>query len=185
MKILPIHTSLDVVRNDVLIDLYVNQGCSQKIVSDVFGVCKKTIRKRLIELGILKSRSEVIKLNWELGQKYNHEKSGFKRGKEHISWKGGRVKHKNRGYVWIYAPNHPRAKNSRYVLEHILIWEKANGKPLPKDYVIHHLNGVRDDNRIENLFACPRKRHIRQFPNTYIRMLQKRIRELEMVDKND
>lgn len=34
--------------------------------------------------------------------------------------------------------------------EHRVIWEEYHG-PIPKDMIIHHKNGKRDDNRIENL----------------------------------
>ena len=167
---------------DVLKVLYLDFGLNQKQVAKIFGVCKKTVCKQLKKLGILRSRSEVNMLNWKYGQKYNHDKSGFKKGKEHVSWKGGRFED-SRGYIRIYAPNHPRAKKHSYVSEHILVWEKTHEKLLPMDFLIHHLNGIRNDNRPENLFAMPRKRHISDYPNTYIRELQKKIRELEM--RND
>jgi len=67
---------------------------------------------------------------------------------------------------------------SGYVYEHILVWEKANGRPLPDGYVVHHLNGLKYDNRPENLVAIPKgKHHFRLF---YME-LQKRIRQLESI----
>ena len=35
------------------------------------------------------------------------------------------------------------------------IWQEAHG-PIPKDWLIHHLNGDTEDNRLENLAAVPR-----------------------------
>jgi hypothetical protein len=58
-------------------------------------------------------------------------------GKDHPNWKGGRS-NASRGYININQPNHPRAKNTNQVHEHILIAEKALGKYLPDKAVIHH-----------------------------------------------
>lgn len=49
-------------------------------------------------------------------------------------------------------PKHPRSpSNSGYVFEHILVMEDYLERFLVDGETIHHLNGVRDDNRIENL----------------------------------
>jgi len=42
--------------------------------------------------------------------------------------------------------------------EHRIIWEKHHGK-IPDDHCIHHINGDKKDNRIENLECMSRKEH--------------------------
>lgn len=72
----------------------------------------------------------------------------FKRGALHHYWRGG--VYKDRGYVFIHSPDHP-FKNKNYVPEHRLIMEKYLGRYLRPEEVVHHINEVTDDNRIENL----------------------------------
>jgi hypothetical protein len=51
----------------------------------------------------------------------------------------------------IRAPGHPRAQRSPYVFDHILVAESLRGRYLVAGESVHHINGVRDDNRPENL----------------------------------
>ena len=77
--------------------------------------------------------------------KYEHKHLVGKRSK---NWKGG--KSKKEGYIVVWCPNHPHAKNG-YVLEHRLIMEAHLGRTLKPTEVVHHINQITDDNRIENL----------------------------------
>jgi len=98
------------------------------------------------------------------------------RGENNPHWNGGRSL--SRGYVRVLDP---RVEGSHYILEHRLVWEQTHGKPVPKGCVIHHLNGIKTDNRPENLAAVPKKGHEGY---TYIHLLQARIREVEMIMEN-
>jgi hypothetical protein len=55
------------------------------------------------------------------------------------------------GYRRLYKPLHPNANGSGYVLDHVAVMAKQIGRPLRKGETVHHRNGIRDDNRIENL----------------------------------
>jgi hypothetical protein len=58
------------------------------------------------------------------------------------------------GYPFIKCNEHPRATKGGYIAEHILVVEAALGKYLPTGAVVHHVNGVRTDNRPDNLVIC-------------------------------
>lgn len=55
------------------------------------------------------------------------------------------------GYRVCYIPNHPMANSAGVVAEHRLVMAEHIGRPLTTDENVHHANGDRLDNRIENL----------------------------------
>lgn len=143
--------------------LYHDEGLSIALVATRLNISRSALMERFRKAGLhLRSHGEATRL-------------AHRQGRRKLS-KGGRVIN-NHGYIEVIEPQHPRAKGKTgYVLEHILVWERVNNRPLPKGWVIHHLNGIKTDNRPCNLAAMPRARHSkREAGEAY----KKRIRELE------
>jgi len=65
--------------------------------------------------------------------------------------------------------------------EHRLVMARMLNRPIRKDEVVHHLNGIKDDNRFENLILLNNSKHRNYIPalNKRIRELEKRIEQLE------
>jgi len=74
----------------------------------------------------------------------------FFSGEKHWKWNGGKKILKG-GYVGIMAKDHPCADDQGYYEEHRLVMENHLGRILESIEIVHHINEVKDDNRIENL----------------------------------
>lgn len=73
------------------------------------------------------------------------------RGEKASHWKGGRHVRAD-GYVSVQAAGHASAHgHGGYVKEHRLVMEQQLGRALRPNETVHHRNGDRADNRIENL----------------------------------
>ena len=80
------------------------------------------------------------------------------RGANHHNWQGGRVRNED-GYMLVridetspfWAMAGKRSRWGGYVLEHRLVMARHLDRCLVRQEVVHHKNGIRDDNRLENL----------------------------------
>lgn len=99
------------------------------------------------------------------------------KGERSWNWRGGRRK-SSKGYVGIYIypddPLYPMAMKAPYIYEHRLVIARMLGRCLKKGEIVHHLNGIRDDNRLENLELMPDRKHRR-----LLMARAKRIQQLE------
>lgn len=99
----------------------------------------QAIYKKAYHLGLRKT-SDIEFLN----------RSEVRKGEKCSSWKGGKKKSKD-GHILILKKGHPMADSNGYLFEHRYIMSEHLGRLLTEDEVVHHKNGIKDDNRIENL----------------------------------
>lgn len=117
----------------------------------------------LIALFPNKTFLAIYKKAYSLNLKRDEEikflnRSKAKSGKNASNWNGG-VRRTSKGYIQILMPEHKRADKGGYVMEHIVVYEKATGIEVPRNCCIHHLNGIKNDNRIENLCMMTNSAH--------------------------
>jgi hypothetical protein len=88
------------------------------------------------------------------------------KGQDHPAWKGGRLVHGQYVYVMIdILPDDQRVMarlmrpRQNYISEHRLVSAMTLGRPLKPKEVVHHKNGIRSDNRPENLVMMDWGKH--------------------------
>lgn len=86
---------------------------------------------------------------WKDGRMRKPDRRGKARGSENPRWKGG-SQITDSGYRLVWMPEHPHARKGR-VREHRLVMEQHLGRILNPAEVVHHRNGNKSDNRLENL----------------------------------
>lgn len=110
-------------------------------------VCKKSFYRQPSQVRYFKRQVCSVKCRNKL--------PALNKGKINGNWKGGRII--LNGYIAILCPDHPFKHG--YVFEHRLVMEKKLGRYLTKDEVVHHINGIKTDNREKNLVVLTKSRH--------------------------
>lgn len=126
------------VSDDLLRKLYVAQGLCYREIAELLGCSVSTVGNMIKKAGI-KKRNEAKQ------QRLPPQKR--------------ETRFYKRGYVYLYLPESPMANRSGCVAEHRLVYSAYIGRPLLAGEVIHHINGIKDDNRVENLMLMSVSEH--------------------------
>ena len=155
-------------------ELYVEQKLLQKEIAAELDISIGTVASylRLFEIP-LRTRTQTIALAQSKGALYGPPGAGVL-GPKHFNWKGGRVAHHS-GYVLVWLhPDDPFAqmaehnkRGTSYVPEHRIVMARHLGRLLQPWEVVHHKNGIRDDNRIENLELNTKGAHMKSHSQGY------------------
>jgi transposase-like protein len=117
-----------------IIRLFVDNELTQEQIAAKFGTHQSTISKILRRNGIFAIGRAI--------------------GDRHGNWKGGKIK-TGQGYIQVILPADDPFSSMQdkmgYVLEHRLVMARALGRPLTDIETVHHIDGNRENNLIENL----------------------------------
>lgn len=95
------------------------------------------------------------RVGMKLSEATKKKMSDRHRGELNHEWKGGRYVGKD-GYVKVRD-----IESKKYIREHQLVMEKHIGRKLVKGEVVHHINQVKTDNRLENLRLMSISEHMK------------------------
>lgn len=126
--------------------LYHKKKFNLQNIANIYGVSKQAVWKKMNKLNInTRSLSESMSLvmKGENNPRYIKNEEVLRDG-----------------YIWIRKSNHPknnggRIKRARWVMEKYL------GRYLKKDENIHHMNGIKTDDNINNLMLVSRSEHMK------------------------
>ena len=166
------------VSKEVLYELYVIRGKPMHEIASILHIGVGTVYNYMKKYGIQSRNTKEVfdnlkKQGWEYPQSAREKSSKTHKNKivseetRHKiskSKKVGGIGHKKLrtdGYICIYFPDHPNATKDGYIMEHDLIMECIIGRHLKDDEVVHHINGIRNDNRKENLKLMTFTEHAR------------------------
>jgi len=162
---------------DWLYEQYAVQKRGLNSIAKELGTSPGNVREHLVQKGI-----PVRKVRE--GMALNGIEAGKRLGADAANWQGGRRKLRT-GYIYRYAPDHPYCTKTGYVMEHRLVMEEKLGRYLKPGEVVHHIDGNKSHNCIDNLELKLNGQHISEdFEASHeVTQLRKQVKDLERENK--
>lgn len=141
------------------------------------------ITKRVHDIGLKAKKNSLMYQDYcpKCGKELWHRKQ-YIGMMCHTCAKGDGTHKMGHGYVSckvdVNDPLYCMAGKNGYCFIHRLVMARHIGRPLSDDEIVHHINGIKTDNRIENLLLLPNQNEHDTF--SLVKQLQEKIRNLEM-----
>lgn len=146
------------ITREQLVQMYEVEGQRVTQLAAFFSCSASTIQRHLKRQGIrVRTQSEEMTGRTLTPEHKAKVIKTLNRGtrENNANWKGGRSwrgRNKKNGYTIILI-------DGKYVPEHRYVMEQYIGRKLSPDWEVHHINGIKTDNRIENLEAYTKRAH--------------------------
>lgn len=139
----------------VFIDMYVNQKRTGLEIARYFGIGRTTVDRYIKRYGLTRRSISEVRRNkkWNSGDKQRSELSDRMKGltgDKNPGYKGGHID--ENGYRSIYV-------DRKLIKEHRYVMQQHIGRKLLRSEDVHHLNGDKLDNRLENLQLLTKSEH--------------------------
>ncbi len=108
-----------------------------------------------------KRKISLIHKGRKTSEKTRSKMRKAQKGAKGNNWKGGRLK--TNGRILILTPEHPFAQKRGYIFQSRLVIEKKLGRYLKREEVVHHINGIIDDDSLDNLQLFPNSKEHMKF----------------------
>lgn len=142
----PLLNDKEWLRNEYLVEMK-----SIKQIAEEINAPHGVVHSSLTHMGIkTRDPKESLAIKYEQGR--------F--GKNASNWRGGR-RLSGGGHMQVHQPQHPYCTKSGLVMEHRLVMEKELGRYLKPDELVHHIDGDKLNNTIENLQVVTRSEHVK------------------------
>jgi len=153
------------VNKIILSQWYLEEKKSLTDISKMCDLSVTTVRRRLISYEIpLRTRSDGIRNSRKkLGPNRGKSREFSEEWKDNIRKARLRWSQKHAKGIRINTNGYYEYTKSKHKgrMVHIVIMEQFIGRPLIEDEIVHHKNGIKTDNRIENLEIMTRSEHSR------------------------